>query len=1028
MRGIILSLVLASVALAATEPEAIPGAIARPGYDPSSGIYINSSIDNRAAVLKENYGAAYAAYNAQIPNQAIVVAPALGSTGSDVINDQNIETAARNYLASAGFFSSNNELQLISKKFAMGRLWFVKFHRVYQGLSIEDAGIGLAITPQGQVSLLWGNLDSAPITVGGFGLSDAQALEIAGRGLSGTMTKTSFLGKSIFPIYFGSRVEYHPTLSFMIVTSDPYAEWKVFVDAENGQVLERVDQVYYDVISGNISGSIQPLHPNDPWEDRNFHDMNLYFDGFDGIVTDSAGNYSVDTPDSNPINLSVFLRGPYLNVMNDAGPESQIYTTVDPPTVQNIYWDDSNSEPQERDAWYSGVTVHNWIVRLDPGLGVMDFPMVCNVNVVGSCNAFWSGGNRTVNFYEAGGGCPNIAQIADVIYHEYGHGITDLMTRPDGPSGAMHEGFSDYQACTMTNQPHVGVGFFLNNPSDFLRNLDNVFRYPDNINGESHNDGQIIGGALWHTRQALSPYPMGYTDSLWHFARYALTNDFEPYFWAFVALDDNDNDLNNGTPHAWDIFHNFGDRHGIGPGTKLTIASDSLLDSEDTTRTFPMNATITSIFTLQRDSVIIYYNNGSGYQAAHMSQNGAVWTGQIPAQHGNTYIDYYVLAVDSAGFRGTFPTDAPGNHYTFYVGPDHIPPTMALIQAPNNTINLFGPYGPFTISASDINLVDPLNVKMYYRINSEQERIVYLSAVPDTNQYTLASLDLSRNLLTGDTVHYYFSATDGAHTPNVGRLPSSGTFNLAMVTSEVIEDFETTGMDRWQADDGWVLLNYGYNSHRSICFSSPQYPNNANASITMNFDNDLSPYRHARVTFYRRNIIAHGDTCFVEVSNNGGISWNRAGAICDTLMPGFRLTEFDVTPILRSDAHHYKIRFRFVSDASVTLPGIFIDNIGWSVDPAVDGVAEYTSLPVEMELSQNYPNPFNPETKIDFALPSQSNVRLEIFDILGQRITTLVDDVYQPGKYSVIWKGQNRSRSRGRIGYLFLQANYRTGR
>jgi hypothetical protein len=1009
LRGIILSLMLASVALAATEPEAIPGGITRPGYNPLSGIYTNSSIDQNARILKDSYGAGYASYNAQIPAQAVVVGPALGSTGTDLINDQNIETAARNYLFSTGLITANNDLQMISKKFAMGRIWFVKFHKNYNGLPVEDAGLGLAITPRGRVSVLWGNLDTAPIAVGAFGLSSAQALEIAGRDLSGTTTATSFLGKSIFPLYFGSRVEYHPVYSFLIVTNEPYAEWKVFVDAENGQILERTNQVFYDIISGNVSGSIQPLHPNDTWEDRNFHDFDLNFDGFDAITTDSLGNYSVNTPDSNPINLSVYLRGPYLKVMNDAGSESQIYTTVDPPSVENIYWDDTNSEPQERDAWYSGVTVHNWIVRLDPGLGVMDFPMVCNVNVAGSCNAFWASNNRTINFYEAGGGCPNIAQIADVIYHEYGHGITDLQTRPDGPSGAMHEGFSDYLACSMTNQSRVGVGFFLNNPSDFLRNLDNLLRYPDNITGESHNDGQIIGGALWHTRQALSPYPMGYTDSLWHFARYALTNDFEPYFWAFLDLDDNDGNINNGTPHAWDIFHNFGDRHGIGPGTKLTIVADTLFNSEDTTRTFPLNASITSIFTLQADSVIIYYNSGGGYLPVHMSQDGAVWTGQIPRQHSGTYVNYYILAVDSAGFRGTFPANAPDNHYTIFVGPDLIPPAMALVQGPPNTINLFGPYGPFIISASDINGIDPLAVKMYYRINSEREWLAYLSAGPDSNQFTFTSLDLSRNLFTGDTVHYYFSATDGAHIPNMGRLPASGTFNLAMATSEVIEDFETSGMDRWQADDGWVLRNDGYNSHNSIWFSNPQYPNNANASITMNFDNDLSAYRHARVTFYRRNIIAHGDTCFVEVSNNGGISWTRAGAICDTLMPAFRLTQFDVSPILRSDQHHYKIRFRFVSDPSIALPGIFIDDVGWSVDPAVDGIAEGSQLPEVMDLAQNYPNPFNPETRIDFALPSRSDVRLEIFDLLGRRITTLVDDQYQPGKYSVVWNGQDRS-------------------
>jgi hypothetical protein len=60
-------------------------------------------------------------------------------------------------------------------------------------------------------------------------------------------------------------------------------------------------------------------------------------------------------------------------------------------------------------------------------------------------------------------------------------------------------------------------------------------------------------------------------------------------------------------------------------------------------------------------------------------------------------------------------------------------------------------------------------------------------------------------------------------------------------------------------------------------------------------------------------------------------------------------------------------------------------------------------IPEEYSLSQNYPNPFNPATKIKFALPKSSFVKLIVYDILGREITTLVNEELSPGTYEVEW-------------------------
>src|SRR3989339_617184 len=58
-------------------------------------------------------------------------------------------------------------------------------------------------------------------------------------------------------------------------------------------------------------------------------------------------------------------------------------------------------------------------------------------------------------------------------------------------------------------------------------------------------------------------------------------------------------------------------------------------------------------------------------------------------------------------------------------------------------------------------------------------------------------------------------------------------------------------------------------------------------------------------------------------------------------------------------------------------------------------------IPTEYTLDQNYPNPFNPATKIVYSIPKESNVRLEVFDILGKRVALLVNETQQVGQYKV---------------------------
>lgn len=74
-------------------------------------------------------------------------------------------------------------------------------------------------------------------------------------------------------------------------------------------------------------------------------------------------------------------------------------------------------------------------------------------------------------------------------------------------------------------------------------------------------------------------------------------------------------------------------------------------------------------------------------------------------------------------------------------------------------------------------------------------------------------------------------------------------------------------------------------------------------------------------------------------------------------------------------------------------------------EPITIPVAARTpAIPNEWSLNQNYPNPFNASTMISFALPADAHVRLDVYNILGQRVTTLKDEFLPAGYHSVTWK------------------------
>jgi len=104
----------------------------------------------------------------------------------------------------------------------------------------------------------------------------------------------------------------------------------------------------------------------------------------------------------------------------------------------------------------------------------------------------------------------------------------------------------------------------------------------------------------------------------------------------------------------------------------------------------------------------------------------------------------------------------------------------------------------------------------------------------------------------------------------------------------------------------------------------------------------------------------------------------------------------------------------YVDDVVFTKANTFEDD--------VTGIeSKLTNIPVLYELNNAYPNPFNPTTSIEFKIPVSNKVIIEIFNVVGQKIKTLVNETKSAGTYRVTWDAKNDFGHKVSTGMYFFR-------
>ncbi len=105
----------------------------------------------------------------------------------------------------------------------------------------------------------------------------------------------------------------------------------------------------------------------------------------------------------------------------------------------------------------------------------------------------------------------------------------------------------------------------------------------------------------------------------------------------------------------------------------------------------------------------------------------------------------------------------------------------------------------------------------------------------------------------------------------------------------------------------------------------------------------------------------------------------------------------------------------------VEIAEAFVSDPAGNIRRLGDSAAELQAMPDAFALTQNYPNPFNPETVIPFALPEAADVRLTIYNVLGQQVSHLVDDRLTAGCHRVAWDGRDEYGRQVASGLYFVR-------
>ncbi len=445
-------------------------------------------------------------------------------------------------------------------------------------------------------------------------------------------------------------------------TQSPRGIWTTWINAETGELIGVRNDVRY--LQGTLTAyhdtrTVDGDYTTSPVPAQRLENSTNY------VYTGDDGSFSLDGS-----SLTAEMQGQWFRVQNQTGDNAE-YTFNDTDPM----WTEDDATIAEIDSYIFLHQVRDWGVEFAPEVGIVGNKVTSKVNINSNCNAYYDG---SVNFYSKGGGCNNTGRIADVNYHEWGHGFHYYSLETGSYDGSLGEGAADTVSFLLTDD-EVIAPYFMTSGSG-IRNVADDRVYPDDWVGEVHYDGLIFAGAVWDFWKALEED--GDDEEAWNttsqiFADALKSGPTVPESYdAFVLADDDDGDLSNGTPNLCGLIEAFS-IHGLGPGGDSVLAGIEhipVANQQASLSGYNVDASLVNMasscmeMTIESGTVHYSADDGATWYEAPMTAVDEVLSGEIPAVQAGTIVHYYITIETTDGDDLTAPEGGSITPLSFFVG------------------------------------------------------------------------------------------------------------------------------------------------------------------------------------------------------------------------------------------------------------------------------------------------------------------------------------------------------------------------